>query len=196
MVGQQVGYIRVSSLEQNEARQFEAIRQCGIELDESFVDHTSGKDTKREALENCLKYLRKGDSLYVASIDRLARNLRDLQDIVDQLVNKGVTIRFLKENMTFSPNESANPMQKLLLQILGSFAEFERTLIKERQREGIYLARKAGKKIGGGRLVKPEEAEEIRQRIKAGEPIAQIAKAMHFSRPTIYKWSRQGELAR
>lgn len=190
MTGQNVAYVRVSSLDQNEARQFETIHQAGIELDESFVDHTSGKDCKRKALEECLKYLRKGDTLHVASIDRLARNLRDLQDIVEQLIGKGVKISFLKEAMTFAPGEEINPMQRFMLQMLGSFAEFERNLIRERQREGIHLARLAGKKIGGGRMVKPEEAEEIKRRIKAGEPVAKIAKEMNFSRPTVYKWSR------
>lgn len=190
MVGQNVGYIRVSSLDQNEARQFEIIRQAGIELDESFVDHTSGKDSRRRALEECLKYLRKGDALYVASIDRLARNLRDLQDIVEQLLDKEVKVCFLKESMTFAPGEEINPMQRFMLQMLGSFAEFERNLIRERQRDGIHLARLAGKKIGGGRMVKPEEAEEIKRRVGAGEPVAKIAKEMNFSRPTVYKWSR------
>lgn len=190
MNGQNVGYIRVSSLDQNEARQFEALKQAGIELDESFVDRTSGKDTKREALERCMQYVRKGDTLHIVSIDRLARNLRDLQDLVERLVNKGVKVSFLKESMIFEPGEGINPMQKFLLQLLGSFAEFERNLIRERQREGIHLARLKGKKIGGGRMVKPQEAEEIKKRIKAGEPVAKIAKDMGFSRPTVYKWSR------
>lgn len=190
MTGQSVGYIRVSSADQNEGRQIEGIIQAGISLDERFIDKTSGKDTKRPALEECLKYVRKGDTLCAYSIDRLARNLRDLQDIVQKLTNKGVTIRFVKENLTFSPEHNASPMQTLLLQLLGSFAEFERSLIRERQREGIQLAKKMGKKMGRGIGVKPEQAEEIKRRVAAGESLSSIARGMGFSRPTIYRYAK------
>ncbi|POZ50033.1 recombinase family protein [Methylovulum psychrotolerans] len=130
MTGQQVGYIRVSSAQQNTDRQL-----ADIKLDKTFEDKVSAKDTSRPQLQACLNHLREGDTLHVHSIDRLARNLFDLQQIVTDLAGQGVCIHFHKENMAFSG--AANPMQELMLQMLGAFAQFERALIKERQKEGI-----------------------------------------------------------
>ena len=133
-----VGYIRVSSVEQNTDRQLE-----GQELDKVFTDRASGKDTKRPQLQAALDYLREGDELVVHSMDRLARNLDDLRRIVLDLTKKGVHVRFVKENLTFSGEDS--PMSNLLLSLLGAVAEFERSMIRERQREGIALAKKKGR---------------------------------------------------
>ena len=133
MKGQNVGYIRVSSVDQNSDRQL-----SDTSLDVVFEDKCSGKDTQRPQLKACLRHLRSGDALHVHSIDRLARNLKDLQTLVEELTGRGVTIRFNKENLTFTGD--ANPMQKLMLQMMGAFAEFERSMIRERQREGIAAA--------------------------------------------------------
>ena len=138
MKGQRIGYIRVSSADQNLARQPD-----GIHLDRLFEEKASGKDANRPKLQECLRFVREGDCLFVHSMDRLARNLMDLRHIVDELTGRGVTLHFVKENMSFTG--SANPMSKLLLNMMGAFAEFERELIRERQREGIAIARAAGR---------------------------------------------------
>lgn len=182
--GQVVGYVRVSSADQNEARQLEAFSQAGLTLDETFIDKASGKDTSRPALQDCLRYVRKGDLLVVASIDRLARNLFDLEKLINEITGKSVTLRFLKENLTFGGESS--PMDKLLLQLLGAVAEFERSLIRDRQREGIAVARKEGRKFGRGKCVTPEQMEEINQRVKAGVPKAKIARDLGISRQSVY----------
>jgi len=129
--GQQVGYIRVSSLLQNESRQLE-----GIELDITFTDKISGRDKERPELTNCLNHLRQGDTLHVHSIDRLARNLRDLESIVSSLTGRGVAVQFHKEGLTFTGDD--NPMNTLMLQVMGACAQFELSMIRERQREGIH----------------------------------------------------------
>ena len=126
MKGQRIGYIRVSSLEQNPERQLE-----GIELDRTFVDKASGKDTKRPELVNMLGFVREGDTVVVHSMDRLARNLDDLRQLVNQITQKGIRLEFVKENLVFT--QEANPMAQLMLSVMGAFAEFERALIRERQ---------------------------------------------------------------
>lgn len=181
MKGQNVGYIRVSTTGQNTERQlFE------VELDRTFTDKASGKDANRPELTNCLNHLREGDILHVHSIDRLARNLKDLQNIIEELTRKGVTVKFYKEHLTF---EAANtsPMQTLMLQMLGAFAEFERTLIKERQREGVEAAKAQGKKLGAPSKLTPAQIIEIKSRIQEGGDKSQIAKDYGISRPTLYK---------
>jgi len=146
MAGQVIGYKRVSSGTQNTERQ--ELLGC----DEVFEEFVSGKDRQRPQLEAMMKHARKGDTVVVHSIDRLARSLQDLQEIVDQLVAKGVTVKFLKENLTFSEGED-NATGRLMLQVLGSIAEFERTLIRNRQREGIERAKHQGKYEGRKRSV-------------------------------------------
>jgi DNA invertase Pin-like site-specific DNA recombinase len=157
-----------------------------IQLDRIFTDTVSGKDTNRPELTNCLNHLREADVLHVHSIDRLARNLKDLQTIIEQLTQKGVTVKFHKENLTF---ESANssPMQMLMLQLLGAFAEFERTLIRERQREGIEVAKAQGKKLGAPPKLSSDQSAEIRTRVQNGEDKSKLAREYGISRPTLYK---------
>ncbi len=141
MNGQNVGYIRVSSLLQNEARQLD-----GKQLDTVFTDKVSGRDRNRPQLIACMQYVRAGDTLHVHSIDRLARSLNDLESIVKELTAKGVSVIFHKEKITLTGND--NPMTTLMLQIMGACAQFELSLIKERQREGIAIAKKQGRQIG------------------------------------------------
>jgi DNA invertase Pin-like site-specific DNA recombinase len=187
MKGQNVGYIRVSSTSQNTERQL-----ADVQLDRTFTDKASGKDANRPELSNCLNHLREGDTLHVHSIDRLARNLKDLQTIIEELTNKGVTVEFYKEHLTFSKdvNDPSNPkfaMQTLMLQMLGAFAQFERTLIKERQREGIEAAKAKGKKLGAPTKLTSEQASQIKARIDRGEDKSKVAKEFGISRPTLYK---------
>jgi len=135
--GQRVGYTRVSSLDQNLDRQLE-----GIALDKAFADSVSGKDTRRPQLEVLLGFVREGDTVIVHSMDRLARNLDDLRGVVRTLTARGARVEFVKEQLTFTGEDS--PMANLLLSVMGVFAEFERALIRERQREGIALAKQRG----------------------------------------------------
>ncbi len=137
MHGQRVGYIRVSSFDQNPERQLET-----VSVDRVFTDKASGKDTQRPELENLLAFVREGDTMIVHSMDRLARNLDDLRRLVQELTERGVRIEFVKENLIFTGEDS--PMANLMLSVMGAFAEFERALIRERQREGIVLAKQRG----------------------------------------------------
>jgi len=132
--GQRIGYIRVSTLDQNERRQLE-----GHVLDRVFTDKASGRDTARAQLTELLRFVRDGDTVVVHSMDRLARNLDDLRALVQGLTRRGVRVEFLKEQLVFTGEDS--PMANLRLSVMGAFAEFERSLIKERQREGIALAK-------------------------------------------------------
>ncbi len=181
-MGWHVGYVRVSSLLQNTERQLQDTK-----LDRLFTDRVSGKSVERPELTECLKCLREGDTLHVHSIDRLARNLKDLQTIVEDLTTKNVSVRFHKENLTFQAGEDANPLQKLMFQMLGAFSEFERNLIRERQAEGIALAKKAGKYKGRKKSFTDDQARELRSRKNAGESITALAKEYGVTRQTIYQ---------
>ena len=139
--GQRVGYIRVSTVEQNNQRQKELLSTSGS-INRFFEDKISGRTkTERPGLRECMAYVRDGDELVVSSIDRLARSLTDLRGLVDELTDKGVTVTFLHENLSFSKG-ATDPRADLMLGILGSFAEFERAIIRERQAEGIALAKR------------------------------------------------------
>ena len=177
-----LGYKRVSSYEQNTARQLD-----GEKLDVVFEDKASGKDKKRPELENLIKTAYKGDTVVVHSMDRLARNLIDLKKIVSELVANGAEVKFLKEKLTFSGKEEL--YSQLMLNLMGSFAEFERALIKSRQMEGIAIRKAKGlyKGVGRKRSITDEQVEEIRRRVSAGEMKTRIAKDMKISRESIYK---------
>lgn len=181
--GQRFSYIRVSSTDQNLARQRDMI---GV-VDKEFVDEVSAKSRAgRPGLERCIDYLRDHDELYVASIDRLARSLVDLRSIIDQITAKGASVHFIKENLTFSKG-STDPRANLMLGILGSFAEFERAIIRERQAEGIALAKNAGKYKGRKRALTPSQVEGAHARVAAGESKVAIAKDLGISRATLYR---------
>ena len=174
-----VGYIRVSSVDQNTDRQLE-----GQELDKVFTDHASGKDTKRPQLRAALEYLREGDTLVVHSLDRLARNLQDLKNIVADLTGKGIQVQFVKQSLTFTGHD--NPTSTLLLGLLGSVAEFERALIKERQREGIAIAKRKGVYKGRKPSLSATQVQDIRKRVAAGDRKAALAVEYKVSRQTLY----------
>ncbi len=180
----EIGYIRVSSVGQNDARQLE-----GVFLDKVFKEKISGKSIKRPELEKCLEYIREGDTLHVHSMDRLARNLKDLQNIVDDLTGQGITIKFHKENLVFS--SEANAMSKLLLQVMGAFAEFERSLIKERQLEGIEAAKKKGKHLGRAPSLSENQINEALTLLESGLPKTEVAKHFEISRSTLYNVLKQ-----
>ena len=134
MSGYNIAYMRVSTVDQNTDRQLADAR---ITFNQVYTDKCSGKSTDRPELKRMLAaLLHEGDTIHVHSIDRMARNLQDLEKLVDTINGKGVTLKFHKEQLTFSPTENT-AMNRLLLQVMGAFAQFERSLIKERQREGI-----------------------------------------------------------
>lgn len=180
MTHQVIGYVRVSSQGQNTARQLQ-----GIELDMEFIDKVTGSNRERAKLQECIAYARKGDTVVVDSIDRLARNLRDLQEILQALTKKGVIVKFIKENLTFTGNDDA--MSTLMLQMMGAFAEFERNMIAARQREGIAAAKKAGKHLGRPHKIDNNMREAVKEKRQKLQSIRSIAKEMSVSRATIYK---------
>ncbi|MBS1816209.1 MAG: recombinase family protein [Acidobacteria bacterium] len=179
MVGKRVGYIRVSSAEQNTSRQLD-----GVTVDKTFTEHASGKDANRPQLQAALDYLREGDVFVVHSMDRLGRNLSDLRKLVQSLTDKGVKVQFLKENLIFTGEDS--PVSNLLLSLLGAVAEFERALILERQREGISIAKRKGKYRGGKPKLSEQQRIAIRERVGHGVPKALVAREFSISRQTLY----------
>lgn len=186
--GKHIGYIRVSTTDQNSARQLE-----GIALDRLFEDKASGGTTNRPAWHECLAFLREGDTLHVHSIDRLARNLQDLLSILTKLTGTGVTVRFHKESLEFNGQDS--PFQRLQLQIIGAVAEFERAMIRERQKEGIALAKAAGKYRGRKPRLDIATINEIRRRLESGEKVAVLAREHGISRQTLYDSLRRQDQA-
>lgn len=184
MTGQRVGYVRVSTVDQNTDRQLD-----GITVDRIYTDKASGKDTNRPALAECLSYVRDGDTLVVHSMDRLARSLEDLRRTVRELTARGVKVEFVKENMTFTGDDS--PMSTLLLSMLGAVAEFERSMIRERQREGIALAKERGVYTGRKPALTEAQAVEVVTRLAGGESAVDLAKVFGVSRATVYNVRRR-----
>ena len=186
MKGQRVGYIRVSTLEQNTERQLDQEN-----LDKVFVDKVSGKTTNRPQLEAMLAYVREGDRIMVHSMFRLARNLDDLRRLVQELTKCGVEVEFRKENLLFTGEDS--PMANLMLSVMGAIAEFELALIRERQREGIALAKQRGVYKGRKPSLSDEQASELRERAARGDSKAKLAREFQVSRDTVYRYLRKHE---
>jgi DNA invertase Pin-like site-specific DNA recombinase len=141
-----------------------------------------------DPMERLLAFVRDGDTLVVHSMDRLARNLDDLRRIVQNLTQRGVHIEFVKEHLIFTGEDS--PMANLMLSVMGAFAEFERALIRERQREGITLAKLRGAYRGRKKVLSPEQVAELGRRASAGEQKAQLAREFGISRETLYQYLR------
>ncbi len=181
--GQRIGYVRVSTLDQNAERQLE-----GAQLDRLFTDHASGKDTERPQLKALLAYAREGDTIVVHSMDRLARNVDDLRRIVQEQTRRGIRVQFIKENLLFTGEDS--PMANLMLTVLGAVGQFERELIRERQREGIALAKQRGVYRGRKQALSPERIAELRARVAGGEKKARLAREFGISRETLYQYLR------
>jgi DNA invertase Pin-like site-specific DNA recombinase len=184
LAGQRIGYIRVSSLDQNTVRQLDQVH-----VDRVFTDHASGKDTRRPALTELLAFARDGDTVVVHSMDRLGRNLDDLRGLVQALTQRGVRVEFIKEHLVFTGEDS--PMAQLMLSVMGAFAEFERSLIRERQREGIALAKQRGAYRGRKKSLSPDKIEELRRCVNAGQTKAQVARDFGISRETLYNYLAQ-----
>ena len=186
--GQKIGYVRVSSVDQNDARQLD-----GLVLDKIFTDKASGKDVHRPQLQALLSHVREGDHVYVHSMDRLSRSLKDLQEVVELLTARGVAVEFCKENLKFErPGNNSGghtaAYSKLLLQMLGAVGEFERALIRERQREGIAIAKT--KEVYKGRKsgLNAEMKLKLREMIASGISKTEIAKNLAISRASVYQY--------
>ena len=187
VTGQKIGYARVSSKDQNLDRQLAALKK--EKVFRVFTDTVSGSSTQRPGLDGALNYVRAGDQLIVVSMDRLARSLIDLHRLVDELAERGVSVKFLKEGQTYSLDSS--PVAKLMLGLLGSVAEFERSIIRERQAEGISKAKARGVYKGRAKVLNEEQVVQAREWVSEGVPKAEVARRFGIGRTTLYKYLTQ-----
>lgn len=183
MSEKKVAYVRVSTEEQNEARQIEALEKYGI--DTWYTEKISGKNANRPELQKMLDYVREGDTVYIHDFSRLARSTKDLLAIVEQLNSKGVSLVSNKEQL-----DTSTPQGKLMLTMLAAIYEFERENMLERQREGIEIAHREGKYTGGRKPIEVTDAiwkrnydKYMRREINK----VQFAKNLNVSRPTLDK---------
>mgnify|MGYP001513476276 FL=1 len=181
-------YIRVSTVEQNTERQLR-----DVVCDRVYEEKVSGKDTNRPQLQAMLSNIRSGDIINIHEMSRLARNTRDLLNLVEDITSKGATIIFHKENLTFKGDEKQDPYQKMMMTMLGAVAELERSILLERQREGIAVAKMNGKYKGGKNKLSDEQVAELNALHKQGLPIARIAKQFKITRPTVYSYLKNEE---
>ena len=181
-----VAYIRVSTVEQNEARQLEAMKDKGIE--KYFTEKVSAKNTNRPELKAMLDFVREGDTIYIHDFSRLARSTKDLLEIVEYLNDKGVHLVSNKENL-----DTSTPTGKLLLTMIGAIAEFERENLLERQREGIAIAKEQGKYAGRKEKQKDNIVwqQHYERYMRREINKVQLAKEMNVSRPTLDKWLKE-----
>ncbi|MCL1597003.1 recombinase family protein [Parasutterella secunda] len=183
-----IAYARVSTDDQNLDRQLETLKAyCP---DKIFTDHLSGKNLERPGFQQMMDYVREGDIIYVASMDRMARNLDDLLATTKRLQSKGITVHFLKENICLNPGAETSSMSKLIMSIMGAVAEFERSLIRERQREGILLAKARGV-YKGRKPIDPDKMQEARKLIDEGFTKTKVCEKLNISRQTLYKYLKQ-----
>lgn len=182
----EVAYIRVSTVEQNEQRQVEAMKRHNIE--KWYIEKVSAKDTNRPKLREMLNFVREGDTVHIHDFSRLARSTKDLLDIVELLNEKGVHLVSNKENF-----DTATPTGKLMLTLIGAIAEFERQNLLDRQREGIAIAKREGKYKGGKRKqVKGFQEGYTRYKARKVTKTA-LAQELKISRPTLDKLIKEYE---
>lgn len=187
MTGKRIGYIRVSTADQNPDRQLE-----GVQIDKKFIEYATARDTKRPQLQMMLDYAREDDMIIAHSMDRLARNLKDLKALIEGLVERRIQVHFVKENLTFTHGKES-AMSNLLLNMMGAFAEFEHAFILERTREGIAIAKKMGRyrlcretKISGPRL------EELKNELmNTRKTKCQISLDFGITRHTLYNYIKK-----
>lgn len=179
-----IGYIRVSTQEQNTMRQEVLMRSLGV--DEVYVDHMSGKNVNRPELQKMIEYVRKGDIVIVESISRFARNTRDLLELVEQLTAKGVEFVSRKEAI-----DTTTPTGKFMLTVFGAVAELEREYILQRQREGIAIAKAQGK-YRGRKPIQVPEFEHVTSKWKSGTiTAAEAMRTLHMTKTTFYRRVKQ-----
>lgn len=182
--GMRIGYVRVSTIDQKVDRQLN-----GIKLDKVFTDKISGKIIDREQFNLMMDFIREGDILIVHSMDRLARNLDHLRSIVSTLTKKGVSVQFIKESLTFTGEDS--PMAHLLLSVMGAISEFEHSLIKERQREGIAIAKTKGAYKGRKRNLNSDQIKQLKEWVEMGKRKTWIAQQLNLERTSIYRYLKR-----
>ncbi|MBQ5990405.1 MAG: recombinase family protein [Oscillospiraceae bacterium] len=182
-----IAYVRVSTVEQNEQRQIEAMEKYNIE--KWFTEKVSAKDTNRPKLQELLEFAREGDTVHIHDFSRLARSTKDLLDIVDALNQKGVNLVSNKENI-----DTSTPTGKLMLTMIGAINEFERANLLERQREGIAIAKREGKYSGRKRKSVQDFDKYYERFIKREINKSQFAKLIGVSRPTLDKMLKENEL--
>lgn len=175
-----IAYIRVSTVEQNEQRQIEAMKPFTIE--KWFIEKISAKDTNRPKLQELLEFAREGDTIHVHDFSRLARSTKDLLDIVEQLTQKNIYLVSNKENI-----DTSTPTGKLMLTMIGAINEFERYNLLERQREGIAIAKRNGKYTGGKRKNVPNFENGYQRYLRRKISKVELAKELRISRPTLDK---------
>lgn len=176
----QIAYIRVSTIEQNEKRQVEAMKRYNIE--KWFIEKVSGKDTNRPKLKEMLNFAREGDTIHIHDFSRLARSTKDLLNIVELLNEKGITLISNKENI-----DTSTPTGKLMLTMIGAINEFERTNLLERQREGIAIAKREGKYKGRKAVSIPDFENHYEKYRNREINKSELAKELNISRPTLDK---------
>ncbi len=183
-----VGYIRVSTIEQNEARQEKDLKEnAGVE--KIFMDKLSGKDMNRPGLQNMMEFVREGDTVVVSEYSRLARSTQDLLNILGDLQKKGITVVSRKENF-----DTSTPQGKLMLTFFAGIATFERELMLQRQREGIAIAKAQGKYKGRKAKEKPADWAELKSLYDARKiTVTEIARRCNVSRPVVYSWLKECE---
>ena len=182
-IGQRIGYARVSSTDQNLARQLATLG----ELDRLFEEKQSGaRRGGRAALANLIAYARDGDTVVISSMDRLARSVVDLNQIVAELIAKGVVVEFITERVTFRPG-ATDPFADFQLNIMASFAQLERAITKERQAEGIRAAKARGVYRGRPRKLTTADLAHAHELIATGVPKTQIARRLGVDRSTLYR---------
>lgn len=179
-----IGYMRVSSFDQSNDRQQDALSKAGVT--KIFEDNITGMILERPGLNALKAYAREGDTVVVLSMDRLARNLVEFRKCVDEFTKRGVTVKFIKENLTVTGDDS--PMTILFLSMMGAFAEFERAFIKERQREGIILAKARGAFKGGVRKLCQEDRDYLYDAVDRGVPKTVVAKKLKIAYKTVYSY--------
>ena len=182
MKGQKIGYIRVSTVDQNTDRQL-----ADIELDKVFEEKVSAKTANRPELQQMLGHIREGDEIYIHDISRLARNIEDLHRLVNEIIEKGCSVHFVKENLHFS-GDRTDPTQQLLLSMLGAVYQFERSIMLERQREGIAVAKAAGKYKGRPKKI---DNHEIRRILAEGNSISKTANLLGVSMSSVQRAKRE-----
>ena len=183
-------YIRVSSTDQNTDRQ---LADVGVTFEKVFTDKASGGSTNRPELDKLREHVREGDTIHVHSIDRLARNLNDLRQLIDEWRTNGIGVRFHKEGLTFNPDSEATPMDNLLLSMLGAVAEFERAIIRERQAEGIAKAKAEGKYKGGAlKKLKPEVKNQVKLDLSEGLSLRKTAEKNGISLSSVQRIAKEG----
>ena len=181
-----IAYVRVSTIEQNEARQTENLQK--YEIDKWFIEKVSAKDTNRPKFKEMIDFARQGDTIYIHDFSRIARSTKDLLAIVEQLEEKGVFLVSTKENI-----DTNTPTGKLMLTMIGAINEFERTNLLERQREGIAIAVKEGKYKGRKEVKIDDFAAHYNRYMERKVNKAQLAAELEISRPTLDKLIKEYE---